>query len=292
MTIPPPVPGSTSRDALAARLTALRTAAGLSGNALAKRMGIVQSRVWKIEHGELLPIGDDIRAWVQATGHDRETATELIRMLEEARAESATFKTAFSKYGAARYQQEVAAIEARSSRIGEFQVAMIPAILQTADYAREILSLPSGPGAWGAGADDIEAMIDVRLRRQEILHDPGKRIQVVLGEAALRTLVCTPQTLVGQLEKLLSVMQLPSVELGVIGFAQRMPVFPFVSFSVRDNDLIVIEGLTGEQKITASAGADQVASYLRFFDLLLGVSATGEEARRLIAAAAASLRST
>jgi transcriptional regulator with XRE-family HTH domain len=292
LTIPPPVPGSTSRDALAARLTALRTAAGLSGNALAKRMGIVQSRVWKIEHGELLPIGDDIRAWVQATGHDRETATELIRMLEEARAESATFKTAFSKYGAARYQQEVAAIEARSSRIGEFQVAMIPAILQTADYAREILSLPSGPGAWGAGADDIEAMIDVRLRRQEILHDPGKRIQVVLGEAALRTLVCTPQTLVGQLEKLLSVMQLPSVELGVIGFAQRMPVFPFVSFSVRDNDLIVIEGLTGEQKITASAGADQVASYLRFFDLLLGVSATGEEARRLIAAAAASLRST
>jgi transcriptional regulator with XRE-family HTH domain len=292
LTIPPPVPGSTSRDALAARLTALRTAAGLSGNALAKRMGIVQSRVWKIEHGELLPIGDDIRAWVQATGHDRETATELIRMLEEARAESATFKTAFSKYGAARYQQEVAAIEARSSRIGEFQVAMIPAILQTADYAREILSLPSGPGAWGAGADDIEAMIDVRLRRQEILHDPGKRIQVVLGEAALRTLVCTPQTLVGQLEKLLSVMQLPSVELGVIGFAQRMPVFPFVSFSLRDNDLIVIEGLTGEQKITASAGADQVASYLRFFDLLLGVSATGEEARRLIAAAAASLRST
>ena len=85
------------------------------------------------------------------------------------------------------------------------------------------------------------------------LHDPGKRIQVVLGEAALRTLVCTPQTLVGQLEKLLSVMQLPSVELGVIGFTQRMPVFPFVSFSVRDNDLIVIEGLTGEQKITASA---------------------------------------
>ena len=151
MTIPPPVPGSTSRDTLAARLTALRTAAGLSGNALAKRMGIVQSRVWKIEHGELLPTGDDIRAWVRATGHNPETGAELIQMLEEARAESATFKAAFGKYGATRYQQEVAAIEARSSRIGEFQVAMIPAILQTADYAREILSLPSGP-AHGAPA--------------------------------------------------------------------------------------------------------------------------------------------
>ena len=102
MTIPPSVPGSTSRDALAARLTALRTAAGLSGNALAKRMGIVQSRVWKIEHGELLPTEDDIRAWVQATGHDPETARGLIQMLAEARAEYATFKIAYGKGGAAR----------------------------------------------------------------------------------------------------------------------------------------------------------------------------------------------
>lgn len=93
------------------------------------------------------------------------------------------------------------------------------------------------------------------------------------------------------MQKLLSVMKLPSVELGIIGFTQRMPVFPFVAFSVRDNDLIVVEGLTGEQKVTANAAADQVASYLKFFDLLLGASAIGEEARRLIAAAAASLRS-
>jgi hypothetical protein len=50
-------------------------------------------------------------------------------------------------------------------------------------------------------------------------------------------------------------MQLPSVERGVIGFTQRMPVFPFVSFSVRDNDLIIVEGLTGEQRFTVSAAA-------------------------------------
>jgi transcriptional regulator with XRE-family HTH domain len=290
LTIPPPVPGTTSRDALAARLTALRTAAGLSGNALAKRMGKVQSRVWKIEHGELLPTGDDIRDWVRATGHDPEVSRELTDLLEGARVESATFKAAFSKYGASRYQQEVAAIEVRSTRIGEFQVAMIPAILQTADYAREILSLASGPGAWGASADDIEAMIDVRLRRQEILYDSGKRIQVVLGEAALRTLVCTPETLAGQLEKLLAVMQLPSVELGVIGFSQRMPVFPFVSFSVRDDDLIVVEGLTAEQKFTTGMSADQVTSYLKFFDLLRGAASTGGEAVAVIQRAREELR--
>jgi transcriptional regulator with XRE-family HTH domain len=282
LTIPPPVPGSTVRDALAARLTALRTAAGLSGNALAKRMRKVQSRVWKIEHSELLPTEDDIRAWVEATGHDAETARELTQMLTEARSESATFAAAFSKYGAARYQQEVQEIEARSTRIGEFQIAMIPAILQTADYAREILALASGPGAWGASDADIETMINVRLRRQEALYAPGKRIQVVLGEAALKTLVCAPSTLIGQLEKLLSVMQLPSVELGIIGFSQRMPVFPFVSFSIRDDDLIIVEELTGEQKFAAKAAPDQVASYLRFFGLLRDAAVTGAQARSLI----------
>jgi len=204
LTVPPPKLDKVSRSALAARLTALRVAAGLSGNALAKRMGIIQSRQWKIEHGELLPTEEDIRAWVRATGERQEVAAELIDLLAEARVEYQTFKAAYRKGGGgAAYQEQVRAIEERSTRIGEFQVAMIPAILQTADYAREILSLPSGPAAWGSDRADLEAMIDGRLRRQEILHDPHKRIQVVLGEAALRTLVCTPETLAGQLSKLL-----------------------------------------------------------------------------------------
>lgn len=253
-------------------------------------MGIVQSRVWKIEHGELMPAEDDILAWAEATGHGLETSEELMHMLAEARSEFAAFRAAYGKGGAAGFQRQVAEIEARSTRIGEFQTAMIPAILQTADYAREIMSLASGPAAWGASADDVEQMVGVRLRRQEALYDRRKHVQVVLGEAALRTLVVEPVTLAGQLEKLLAVMQLPSVELGVIGFGQRMPVFPFVSFSVRDDDLIVVEGLTGEQTFTVGKDADQVASYLRFFDLLREAAVTGDQARALITSAAASLR--
>ena len=66
-------------DEIAAQLTELRVAAGLSGNALAREMGIVQSRVWKIEHAQLTPSEDDIRAWARATGRD-EIAGELLEM--------------------------------------------------------------------------------------------------------------------------------------------------------------------------------------------------------------------
>lgn len=291
MTIPAPKSDKVSRSALAARLTSLRTAAGLSGNALAKRMGIVQSRVWKIEHGELLPTEDDIRAWVRATGQRQEVEGELAGLLAEARVEYQTFKAAYRKGGGgAAYQEQVRAIEERSTRIGEFQVAMIPAILQTAAYAREILSLPSGPATWGSDSADIDAMIDGRLRRQEILHDAHKRIQVVLGEAALRTLVCAPETLAGQLGKLLSVIRLPTLELGIIGFSQPMPVFPFTAFSVRDNDLIVIERLTGEQYLWVEESPEEVASFLKFFDLLREAASTETEAEAIIQRALESLQ--
>lgn len=276
-----------SRSVLAARLTALREASGLSGNSFAKRMGVVQSRVWKIEHGELLPNEEDIRSWVTTAGQPAETAEELNALLGLAHVEYREWRDAYRKSGGGALQQEAyIALEAQSSLIGEFQIAMFPGIIQTSEYAREILSLPSGPAAWGSTPEDIETMIDNRLRRQEVaLYDPRKKVRIVLCEAALRTLVCTPATLVGQLHKLLAVDALPSVEVGIIGIHQHMPVFPFTAFSVRD-ELIVIDHLTGEQTID---NTDEVASWLRFFGLLRDAASTGADAHRMIRAAIASL---
>jgi transcriptional regulator with XRE-family HTH domain len=286
LTIPPSTPGRASRAALIARLTELREAAGLSENALAGRMGIVQSRVWKIRNGHLLPNEDDLKAWAEATGHP-EAAGELLEMLAGARTEQ-QFSTAFRrKDGAAAYEERVLATEERSVRIGEFEVAVIPGILQTADYAREVMSVASGPRAWGSGDDDVEAKISVRLRRQEILYGTAKRVQVVISEAALRVLVTTPETMAGQLGKLLSVSQLPAAELGVIPFGQRMPAYTIGGFRVYDDDLIVVESISGERDITDPA---EVAVYLGAFDALRQAAVTGDEARRLITAAAGELR--
>jgi hypothetical protein len=250
-------------------------------------MGIVQSRVWKIEHGELLPNEDDIRSWAAATGQTAQTVGELTDLLGLAHVEYETWKNAYRKGGGAAAQQAAyVAVETRSALIGEFQIAMIPGIIQTAEYAREVLALPSGPMAWGSTPEDVEAMIDHRLRRQEVaLYDPRKRVQVVLYEAALRALVCSPSTLVGQLRKLLAVDALPSVELGIIGFREHMPVFPTTAFSVRD-ELIVIDHLTGEQTID---DRDEVASWLRFFNLLREAASTGQAAHQMIHAAIADL---
>jgi transcriptional regulator with XRE-family HTH domain len=260
------------------RLTELRTAAGLSGNALARRMGVVQSRVWKIEHGDLLPAGEDIKAWAEATGAGS-AAGELLEMLAGAKSEQA-FSAAFGrKGGAAAYEDRVRAVEEQSARIGEFEVAVIPGILQTADYAREVLSVSSGPRAWGSDDAEVEDKIAGRLRRQEILYGRDKRVQVVLSEAALRVLVTTPETMAGQLDKLLAASRLPAVELGVIGFGQRIPAYSIGGFRVYDDDLIVVESISGEDEITDPA---KVAVYLGAFGALRDAASTGADAEALI----------
>lgn len=280
MTIPRSRPGSSTRGALAARLIELRAAAGLSGNALAKRMGVVQSRVWKIEHGDLMPTEDDIKAWTAAAARDDLTG-DLLDILAEARTEQAFGVEFRRKGGPAAYQDRVRAVEEAATRVGEFQVAVIPGILQTAEYARSLMTMPAGLRSWDADDAAIEATVDGRLRRQEILHRPGKRIQVMLGEGALRTLVAPPGVLAGQLGKLLSVAQLPSVELGVIGFGQRMPIFP-LGFRVYDNDLIVVESIAQEKYFTAEEDPDEMAAFLEAFNKLRQAASTGADAAAII----------
>jgi len=286
LTIPSSKPGSAGRSALAARLATLRAVAGLSGNALAKRMGVVQSRVWKIEHGDLLPGEQDIKEWMRATGAEA-AAGELAELLAAARSEQAFGTVLRRKGGAAAYEERVRATEEQATRIGEFEVAVIPGILQTEHYAREVLSVSSGPRAWGSDDSDVEDKISVRLRRQEILYGSSKHVQVVISEATLRVLVTAPETMAGQLDKLLAVSRLPAVEVGVIPFGVRVPAYTIGGFRVYDDDLIVVESISGERDITDPA---EVAVYLKAFEALRQASVTGDEARRLIAASAGELR--
>jgi transcriptional regulator with XRE-family HTH domain len=281
LTIPPSTPGRASRAALIARLTELREAAGLSGNALARRMGIVQSRVWKIEHGDLLPNEDDITAWAEATGRP-EAAGELAEALKAARGEQA-FSTVYrQRGGAAAYEDRIRAIEERSARIGEFEVAVVPGLLQTADYCREVVSVPGGLRAWGIDDTGITAKVNARLRRQEILHDPARRIQMVLGEAALRTRIVSPAVLAGQLGKLLSLLRLPAVELGVIPFGQQVPAYTLGGFRVYDEDMITVESIAGEKDFTTDQEPDAVAAFLEAFEALRQAASTGAGAEAII----------
>jgi hypothetical protein len=105
----------------------------------------------------------------------------------------------------------VRAVEEQAARIGEFEVAVIPGILQTADYAEAAIraSAPAVP------LEDARARAVQRSHRFEAA--AGRRIRIVIGEAALKRPVGGVDVLVGQLRHLLDLTALqPSLELRVL----------------------------------------------------------------------------
>jgi len=267
------------RRELAEALRDLRRSTGLSGSAFAQRLGWIQSRVSKIETGKQFPTEDDIRKWLQAA-HAGDQELKLLDMLADARAEYVTFQDSYrTAGGAANKQADYAAMEAQAKRIMKFLPAEIPAQLMTAGYAREHLALASGPAAWGATPAEIERMVGTRLRRQEILSDPDKTIQIVILEAALHTRLCSPATMAGQLDRLLAADGLPALELSIVPFTAQVPVYPLSGFVIYDDQLVLVESLTGEQRLN---DPDEIARYTSWFTLLRTAGVRGRDAAALI----------
>ena len=274
------------RRRLAEALKALRIGAGLSGARLAEMLNWQQSKVSKIETRKQLPTEEDISAWVGAAGGSPETAGELISTLRGARVEYAAWKDAFRDSGADGVQADILELEAQTTRIAEFQPAQMSGLLQTADYAREYLHLPCGPLSFGADEETIDQMVAKRMQRQQVLYQHGKQVTVVMLEGALRARLVSAPTLAGQLDRLMAVSGLASLELGIIPFEAAVPVFPLSGFRLYD-DLVIVESIVGEQQLAEAA---DVAHYEKYLELLRDAASTGPEAAAVIRRSLESLR--
>jgi transcriptional regulator with XRE-family HTH domain len=273
------------RRQLAETLRLLRAAAGLSGAELASRLGWTQSKISKIETLKQLPSEADITAWVSATNSGDEGMAELQELLRRARVEYASWRDSYRVGGADGVQVDILDMEARSARIAEFQPAWIPGLLQTPAYAREIMHLPCGPLSFGEVEDGIDRMIATRMQRQNALYDPGKQVQVVLLEQALRSRVASVTSLAGQLDRLIGFSGLPALELGIIPFEAPVRVYPLSGFRLYD-DIVIIESIVGEQQL---GEPEEVARYEHYLELLRETASTGPDAVKIIQRALASL---
>jgi transcriptional regulator with XRE-family HTH domain len=274
------------RKRLAAALKALRAGAYPSGAQLAVRLGWPQSKVSRIETGRQRPSEDDVSAWAAATGASPGTAGELLAMLSAARVEYVAWKDAYREAGADGVQADILAYEAQSARIAEFQPALISGLVQTADYAREMLHLPCGPLSFGASEEELERMVDVRMQRQRVLSGHDHRVTVVMLQAALRSRVVSVRVLAGQLTWLMSASGLSALELGIIPDEAALPVWPLSGFRLYD-DLVIVESIERELEL---AEGDQVARYEKYLGQLREAASVGSDAAAIIQRALDDLR--
>lgn len=249
---------TTPREQLGSRLRQLRTRAGLSGDALAARTGLSQSKISRVETGRSLPSVEEVRAWAAATDATAEELAELAALVEQV-ATTATSWRVLHRLGLVEKQREIAELERRAKRILTFQPVVIPGLLQLADYAERVIAMGY------EGKVDRRA-VAARLERQRILYDESKRFEFLITEGALRWRP-GDMNMRPQLDRLMAVASLPNVTLGIVPFDAAQTVFAnqFVLWELPDEILVTVETYSAELTVTE---AHDLARYRQVWERL------------------------
>ncbi|ETK34228.1 Scr1 family TA system antitoxin-like transcriptional regulator [Microbispora sp. ATCC PTA-5024] len=258
-------------------LRRLRKNAGLTGKEMAQRAGVAQPTISRMETGRLLPTPETVERVAAALDLDQNARRELDTLLVRLREEVSRLKGGLAGREAAN------AARLRSSKwMAVFSSAVIPALLQTAEYARLAVAIGRD-----VDEDDAAKAAAVRVDAQAVLFEEGRRFAFVLTEGAVRTWPGSPSLMLAQLDRLAQVSTLPHVRLGVVPWKVEAPAFPLHGFAIYDGSVSVVESLTGDLTLTEAA---EIGAHEEAFEAFASAAVYGDELRALLGEIAADFR--
>jgi DNA-binding XRE family transcriptional regulator len=263
------------RAQLGVELRAARTLADLTQRELAPRLKSSQATIVRVERGEVLLSRPTTLQWLKVCDASAQVQERVLTLLEAAHNETRPWGDTIG--GDVTHLQEVARRrETDAHVVRNYQTFMVPGLLQTAEYARQLL-----PMADPTGEMDHAAALAARLERQQVLYQPGRRFEFLLEEQVLRWSP-GPGVMPAQLDRLLSVATLQSVELGVLP-AGRIGGLGWHSFMwwepFEGPPYVTTELLHGGQYVV---NPDSVRLYETVWDRLWSAAAVGDEAVALL----------
>ncbi|MFE5855181.1 Scr1 family TA system antitoxin-like transcriptional regulator [Streptomyces sp. NPDC056500] len=267
MTVDPEQLGRSQAD-LAETLKGLRRRAGLSQVRLAMRCNMSQSKISKIENGDVTPSLLDVEFMLRALEVTPQLASEIMSLARLANTEWQPFRS-LSRRGLGKVQEELATLESEAREVRYFLPAMISGLLATPEYVRASL---------GDSLSSNQRTVERKLERQGILCDASKEFTFLLTEQAVRWPLVPPSAMVQQIEHLADVSQRENVRIGVIPLSSNRSIGPMNTFTVYDDRLVTTEAFTGR---TVFRDPRDVAEHLDIFGQFHERSAFGVEARAL-----------
>jgi transcriptional regulator with XRE-family HTH domain len=195
------------------QLRALRGKAGVTVSQTAAELGCGEGKVRHMENGRNVPSKPDLTVMIALYG----ASTEEHEALEELR-KAAGSRGWWSAYRLPSWLHNYVGLEADATLIRNFEVEVIPGLLQIPEYAREVHEL--GPKV--LASDDVERKVAARLKRQELLtDDTAVAYHAVISEAALHRLKETEYAET-QYRHLLKMAARPNVTIAVLPFSKRL----------------------------------------------------------------------
>lgn len=264
-----------ARQALGSRLRDLRRGAGFSGKQLAEALGWSASKVSKIEHGRQTPSEADLADWARSIGRP-----EAIEELRNQLCALEGLYTAWRRQlrtGTRARQQANLDLEAGTRLVRALETAVVPGLLQTAEYARRILT--GIVEFHGVPGTDIAEGVRIRMERQHALYDPERQFHFLLTESAIRQTLVPADVMRGQVDRLLALSSMGNIRLGVLPLKASPPFAISHGFWLFDNRVALVETFAAELTIEDE---QEIGTYAAVFERLAPLALYGEGARELL----------
>jgi transcriptional regulator with XRE-family HTH domain len=267
------------RRRLGAELRRLREEAGLTIDRVAEALECSPSKVSRIETGQVSATPRDVRDMLELYRVDQARREALVQVAREARQPGWWQKFVDVPDGVPAY----VGLEAAATSIDVYMSLIVPALFQTADYARAVIGavrpdLPAG---------EIDRRVELRLRRQGLLdQERPPRMRVLLDDTVLRRPVGGEAVMAAQRRRLLADAGRPAVAIQVLevsagahaGMDGPFTVFGFPAPAERD-----VVALDSAADALYLENPGDVARYRRVFELLVPAALPPEASAALIA---------
>ncbi|MEW2566910.1 helix-turn-helix transcriptional regulator [Streptomyces sp. NPDC047070] len=267
---------------LGGELLRLRDASGKTQHQAAQSISATNSKIVKMEQGWVPMRDPDIRVLCEFYGLEDPKA--VARLLELAKLDRDRRKARgwWQHTPQAGAMAEYIGMEDVATGVRAWQQALIPGLLQTPEYTRAIAV---SEGLWN-DPDEIEGIVDVRMKRQARLSGPEPlRFYAVIGEGALRQQVGGPEVMRAQLQHLLKAAKLPNVRVQVLpfragGHACVAGSFNIVSFAETEAmDVVHVDSIAATVWVENDT---ESATYSSFFERTARLSLAPKDSLGLI----------
>ena len=270
------------RLALGVQLRRLREASQVTAEDAAKAIRATQSKISRLERGRSAARQRDVADLLSLYGVTDEAEREQLLAL----ARQASAPGWWQQYSdiLPRWLELYIGLERAASIIRTYEVQFVHGLMQTEDYARAVILISRAH----APAEEIDRRVSLRMRRQQLLTQPGApELWAVLDEAALRRPPDGPAVMRTQLEHLLQLTDLPNVTLQIVPFragphAAAGGPFTILRFPEPDlPDVVYLEQLNSALYLDQR---DDVIDYVRVMDQLCVQAGTSAASKDMLSA--------
>jgi transcriptional regulator with XRE-family HTH domain len=265
------------RRRLGIELRRLRESADLTIEDVARRLGYSDSKVSRIETGQVTATPQDVRDMLGLYGITGEQQEALVQVAREAREKG--WWQAYSDT----LVVPLVGLEVAATTIRIYEVLVVPGVFQTEAYAQAVIrtmrpDLPPG---------QLSRWIELRMARGRSLFnrpDPPA-VTAVVDEGVLRRPVGGRDVMRGQLRRLAQMAAHPAVTLHVLPFSAGEHAAmsgPFTLFGFSDPvdpDVVYLEHITSDLYLE---DAGEVRRYVRAFDRLCGLALNPDDSVDLV----------